>query len=64
MSIESDVQFKVRQFEMESTVRSIESDMLLKNCRLPDSNFVSAIKFEGVPILPPVVSTSDFRDID
>ena len=55
MDTESGMRIKMRQFGLESTICDLERDMMFKHGKLPSSNFLSVIKIDGVPILPPVV---------
>jgi hypothetical protein len=47
---------KLKQFHLETTVGRLEDEMMFRDHKLPDSAFISSVKFEGIPILPPVVS--------
>jgi len=60
MDAEFAARSKMRQFELECTIRSLEHDMMFQQYKLPGSDFVSSIKYHGVPILPPVVSSCSF----
>ena len=47
---------KMQQFHLETAIGKLEDEIMFRDYKLPNSAFVSSIKFDGVPILPPVVS--------